>query len=169
MCSPKGCWRVATTLLVACGSAVILSAVSFAKPVRPALRETDIKALAQLGLQWAIDGGITDFKLAKEPDKLIVSSLNVPQKIQLQVPGRTVVIMSGLRIQARADVFGDFLYFEFGPFTRKGTRAEVPLALRWAVGLNSTTQYLSGGGATLEFEKKKGKWHLIPVMHRWMS
>jgi hypothetical protein len=45
----------------------------------------------------------------------------------------------------------------------------VPIALVWAVGMQSKTPYLSGGGATLQFEQRDGKWTLLPVNERWAS
>jgi hypothetical protein len=134
-----------------------------------ALSNADKKTVAEMALQWAIDGGISDFKLVKDPANLVVASFNVPKGVKLELPGRTITLFSLLRIQAEADRGGDFLYFRFNRLDGDQDHAKVAIALVWAVGEHSQTQYLSGGGATLEFEKRDGKWQLQPVMNRWMS
>jgi hypothetical protein len=138
-------------------------------PAQAALSNDDKKALAEMALQWAIDGGIADFKLVKDPTQLIVANLNLPKGIKLELPGRTISVDSLLLIQTKANRFGDFLYFRFDRFTGDAEHAQIAIALTWAVGEHSTTQYLSGGGATLDFEKRDGKWQLQPVMNRWQS
>jgi len=134
-----------------------------------ALADADKQAIAELSLQWAIEGGISDFKLLKDPSHLIVANFNLPKGVKLALPGRTIQLFSLLRIQAEANHGGDFLYFRFNRLDGDGEHAKVAIALMWAVAEQSATQYLSGGGAMLDFEKHDGKWQLQPVMNRWMS
>ena len=129
----------------------------------------DKQALAQLALQWAVDGGIPDVKLLKDASKVVVMDENLPPGTELHVPNRTVALESPMRIQVLADMAGDFLYFRLGPFTGDKDHATVPIALVWAVGVRSKTPYLSGGGTTLQFEHRGGKWTLLPVNERWTS
>lgn len=138
-------------------------------PARAVLADTDKQTIAELSLQWAVEGGIGDFKLLKDPSHLIVANFNLPKDATLTLPGRSIQLLSLLRIQAEANHGGDFLYFRFNRLDGDGEHAKVAIALIWAVAEHSTTQYLSGGGATLDFEKHDGKWQLQPVMNRWMS
>jgi hypothetical protein len=89
--------------------------------------------------------------------------------MKLELPGRTIHLYSLLTIQALANRTSDFLYFRFDRLEGDSEHAKVAIALIWAVGENSGKQYLSGGGATLEFRKRDDKWQLQPVMNRWMS
>jgi len=150
-------------------AAAIIATGILAAPVRADLSAADKQAVAQMTLQWAVDGGIADFKLVKDPSEVIVADIYLPKNTKLVLANRKTTVMSLLRIQATADVKGDFLYFRIGPMSSKGTHATVPIALLWAIGVQSKTPYLSGGGATLEFEKRDGKWVQLPVTNRWMS
>lgn len=152
-------------LLGTCAALAALTAV----PAQAALSDADKKTLAEMALQWAISGGISDFKLVKDPASLVVANFNLPSDVKLEVPGRTIYLYSLLRIQAEANHGGDFLYFRFNRFEGDQDHAKVAIALVWAVAEHSQTHYLSGGGATLDFEKRDGKWQLQPVMNRWMS
>jgi len=150
------------------GSALAFCAILPA-PARAALSDADKQTIAELSLQWAIEGGIGDFKLVKDPANLVVANFNLPKGVTLGLPGRAIQLFSLLRIQAEANHGGDFLYFRFNRLEGDGEHAKVAIALVWAVAEHSATQYLSGGGATLDFEKRDGKWQLQPVMNRWMS
>jgi hypothetical protein len=147
----------------------IVAATAAAAPAPIELSAADKRTLAEMALQWAIDGGISDFTLVKDPSNLIVSTANLPPKMTLKLPGRTVSVLPPAKIQAHADKDGDFLYFRFGSFSRDKEKARVALSLVWAVSQHSSALYLSGGGATLGFEKRDGKWQLLPVTDRWMS
>lgn len=129
----------------------------------------DTRTIVELALQWAVDGGIPDFSLATNKTDLVVANQSLPLNLKPQVPKHTVTILSLLQIQARADITGDFLYFRFGELSEEDQRVRVPIGLFWAVGMNSTKQYVSGGGSVLDFEKRDGKWTLLPVTNRWMS
>jgi hypothetical protein len=161
--------RIAPTIAVWACAAVAAVGTLCAGPVQAQLSVADKQTLAELALQWAVDGGIPDVKLLKDPSKLVVLSTNLPPRTELHVPNRTVSLQSPISIQARADMRGDFLYFRFGPIARAQDHATVPIALVWAVGVRSKTAYLSGGGATLHFEQRDGKWTLRPVQERWAS
>lgn len=149
-------------------SLLVLSALA-ATTARAALPDADKKTVAEMALRWAIDGGISDFKLVKDPANLVVATLNLPDGMKLELPGRAIRLLSLPQVQVEADHGGDFLYFRFDRLDGDQEHATVAIALVWAVAENSQTQYLSGGGATLEFEKHDGKWKLQPVMNRWMS
>jgi len=140
-----------------------------AAPTPTRLSNDDTKLLAEQALRWAVDGGIGDVKLMKDPASIVVADYNLPKRVKLEVPGRQVRVMSFARIQLEADRLGDFLHFRFDRFKPDGPRVTVAIALVWAVGSTSRTPYLSGGGATLEFEKRDGQWQLLPVTNLWMS
>jgi len=150
-------------------AAVVAVAVLLVAPAHATLSADDKRTLAQLALQWAIDGGITDFKLVKDPTTIPVLDANLPRGTRLQLAGRKVEVHSLAVMQALADMRGDFLYFRLGPFAEKDQRVNVPIALVWSVSVKSTAQYLSGGGATLEFEQRDGAWRQLPVTNRWSS
>lgn len=151
---------------VAFGAAVAIATLATAEGV---LSAGDRRVLAEQSLRWAIEGGISDFHLVKDPSHLIVASVNLRDVAALQVPHRTVTILSPQRIQNRANTKGDFLYFRFDRFDGDASHARVAVALVWAVSATSKEHYLSGGGATLEFEQRDGRWQLLPVTERWMS
>lgn len=150
-------------------AAVVAVAVLLAAPVHAKLPAEDQRTLAQMALQWAIDGGIMDVKLVKDLTTIPVLDANLPPHTRLQLAGRKVEVYSLAVMQALADTQGDFLYFRLGPFAEKDHRVSVPIALVWSVSVKSTVQYLSGGGATLEFEKRDGAWQQLPVTDRWSS
>lgn len=161
-----GLWTCAA---IAAVGALCACACACAGPAQAQLSVADKQALAELALQWAVDGGIPDVMLLKGPSKLVVLNTNLPAHTQLHVPNRTVSLLSPIRIQTQADMLGDFLYFRFGPVASDKGRATVSIALVWAVGVRSKTPYLSGGGATLQFEQRDGKWTRLPVNERWAS
>jgi hypothetical protein len=150
-------------------AALVLLGALGATAAHAALSDADKKTVAEMALQWAIDGGIGDFKLVKDPAHLVVATFNLPKGVKLELPGRAVSLFSLLRIQTEANHGGDFLYFRFNRLDGDQDHAKVAIALVWAVAEQSQTQYLSGGGATLEFERRDGKWQLQPVMNRWQS
>lgn len=142
---------------------------SVAGPACADVTDADKKTLAELALRWAVDGGIADVKLMKDASTLVVVDTHLPPGVRLAVQGRTVRVLTPAAIQAEAERAGDFLYFRFDRFTGEARRASVPIALVWAVAKGSTVQYLSGGGATLDFERRDGAWVLLPVSNLWMS
>jgi hypothetical protein len=151
-----------------CLLGVVLLAVG-SRSAEAQLSNADKQALADMALQWAADGGIPDVKLLPNPTTLLVVNQNLPPRTTLHVANRTVMLESPLRIQVIADVAGDVMYFRLGPFAGEKGRASVAVALVWAVGVSSKAAYLSGGGATLQFEKRDGQWTLLPVNERWAS
>jgi hypothetical protein len=153
----------------ALGAAVLGLVWSVAAPACAEVADADKKTLAELALRWAVDGGIADVKLMKDASTLVVVDTHLPPGVRLAVAGRTVRVLTSAAIQAEADRAGDFLYFRFDRFTGDARRASVPIALVWAVGKGSTVHYLSGGGATLDFEQRNGTWVLLPVSNQWMS
>jgi hypothetical protein len=167
--APTFALRTACCTSVALG--VLVSGVVSAKSPTPTsgLTNADKRTIAQVALQWAADGGLPDFKLVKDPSTLVVSVANLPAKLEITVPNRKVTVLPQEQIHAEADKDGDFLYFRFGPFRGDKSHATVVIALVWSVASNSKAQYLSGGGATLEFERQEGKWQLLPVTNLWMS
>ncbi len=164
-------WNVARIppWLVIALSAALTSAAAATTPVPTKLSAEDQKAMAELALKWAADGGLQDVKLMKDPSTLVVANTGLPAKVVLEVPDHKVVVAPLVRIQAMADSRGDFLYFRFGRFTGTPQRASLSISLVWMVSEQSRTPYLSGGGATLDFEKRDGKWELLPVSNHWMS
>lgn len=133
------------------------------------LSAVDRRVLAERALRWAIEGGISDFRLVKDPSHVIVANVNLDGIPGLNIPRRAAVIMSPQAIQARADGKGDFLYFRFDRFSGDAAHARVVLSLVWAVAATSHERYLSGGGATLEFEQRDRQWRLLPVTESWSS
>ena len=138
-------------------------------PYAGKMPDADKRILAEMALQWAVSGGLSDVHLLKDPSHVIVSEANLPQNVTLRLRDRTVTVLSPKDIQQRADGEGDFLYFKFGSFHHAKQRASVGLSLVWAVAATSTTAYLSGGGATLEFQKRDRRWELLPVANQWIS
>jgi len=158
------CWRTLVGAAAAAWSVLLVAGSAYG------LSDADKQTLASLALQWAVDGGIGDVNLLKEPTRLIVLAQHLPITARLQVPNRTVVLMSPIKIQVQADVSGDFLYFSIGPFEAQQQRVRVPVKLLWAISIKEHhLPYLSGGGAILEFEKKDGKWERLPVVEQWSS
>jgi hypothetical protein len=152
---------------LSCASLLTFAITVAAGPA--SLSNADKRTLAQMALAWAIDGGISDVKLIKDPATVIVSTANLPAKTTLTLPARTVRVLPPAGIQTEADHKGDFLYFRFGSFTGTAETARVAVSLVWAISKHSQHLYLSGGGATLSFEKHDGTWQLLPVTDRWMS
>jgi hypothetical protein len=69
-----------------------------------------------------------------------------------------LILMTQEKIQEKADRKGDFLYLSFVDWQVGTACVVVTLNTTWAVGKNSRSLYLSGGGTTYLYKRENGKW-----------
>lgn len=90
--------------------------------------------------------------------KLILSTENIEPGWLTAENRQKFNLLKQSEIQSLADTKSDFPYLKFSNFKVKGNCVEISLDNIWAVGKNSQTAYLSGGGHTYEFRKVEGRW-----------
>ncbi len=117
--------------------------------------ETDRAKVVKLTLEKAIDRLLT----AEEKRKgFILSTRNIKPEWIKNEPNLQIRIMSQESIQQKADHDGDFLYMSFSEVEVRGSCIAVSVDYSWAVGKDSKFGYVSGGGLSIEYRKKAGKW-----------
>ena len=127
------------------------------------ITDKDKAEIVTLALGEAINRLLTIKERKKE---IILSSKNIDPKW----PGNrdVVSLMSQEMIQKRADTFGDFLYLSFSEMKITASCVAISVDYSWAVGKNSKTGYVSGGGVTFEYRMIAGKWTRKSVAE-WVS
>ena len=159
-------------------SAVIINLIALAS-CQPSQKITDkdITEVMRLTLELALAAQeIQDYNLIEDKANIVLSSENVDPSLLPQISGVTLTLHSPEQIQEKADQQGDFLYLRFKEITPalsvaegvKDSKIIVSLENAWAIGKNSTTAYLSGGGFTVEYHLKNGKW-VGEVTVTWIS
>ncbi|MBU1717420.1 MAG: hypothetical protein KKG70_17640 [Proteobacteria bacterium] len=149
---------------------VILNLIALAS-CQPSQKITakDITEVMRLTLERALAAQeIPDYDLIEDTANIVLSSENVNPSLLPQISGVTLTLLSPEQIQEKADRQGDFLYLRFKEITVEDSKIIVSLESAWAIGKNSTTAYLSGGGFTVEYHRKDGKW-VGEVTVTWIS
>lgn len=98
------------------------------------------------------------YLLTKQKRQTVLSTENIkPEWVKL-LPSVKLELMTAKQIQSRANNKKDFLYLSFAEFKQAKKGIVVTLSNSWAVGKNSRTGYLSGGGNIFLYHKESGKW-----------
>jgi hypothetical protein len=100
--------------------------------------------------------------------KLILSTENIEAGWLNAEDKQKFNLLNQSEIQYLADSKSDFLYLKFSKLKVKGNCVETSLDNIWAVGKNSRTLYLSGGGNTYEFRKVEKRW-VGKLFTSWIS
>lgn len=159
-----------TSLSLLALSAVILNLIALAS-CQPSQKITDkdITEVMRLTLERALVAQeIPDYDLIEDTANIVLSSENVNPSLLPQISGVTLTLLSPEQIQEKADRQGDFLYLRFKEITVEDSKIIVSLESAWAVGKNSTTAYLSGGGFTVEYRRDGKEW-VGEVTVTWIS
>ncbi len=115
-----------------------------------------------------VDKRIPDYQLLMtQKGKIIVSSENIKAEWIKPIPGVNLRIISAAAVQEKANKSGDFLYISF-EFKEKQNGVVVNINNGWAVGVNSSIGYLSGGGCGYFFHREAGKW-IGEIFESWIS
>ena len=101
-------------------------------------------------------------------DGIIVSTGNIKSEWLKNLTFPKMKFMSRTQIQQKADREGDFLFVSFPYLKVKGQCVALEVSNTWAIGKNSKTVYLSGGGYRYEFRKVNGKW-IMKELVGWVS
>lgn len=103
---------------------------------------------------------IPDYQLIADKENIILSTENFNPEWLPSLTNIHITLLTPEEIQAKANSNGDFLYLRFHPLEIGGEESLIiSLDNIWAVSENSDTVYLSGGGFTIEYQKKNGEWH----------
>ena len=153
----------------ALGALATVTVITCTTPAGAEFPKDDKQALGTLAAQWAINGGLPDAQRVPSASDLMVADVNLPKGVSFDLPGRKVVVMSLVLIQAHADIKGDAVYLRLGPFTGNAQRANVPVALLWAASVKNPAAAVRGSGARLELEKRDGQWQVVNVTDRWAN
>jgi len=89
---------------------------------------------------------------------VILSTKNIKGDWLQGFEGVSIQLWTQADIQRKADDEADFLYLWIPEMKVRGQCIAVTLSNTWAVGKNSKSAYMSGGGLTYEYRKESGKW-----------
>lgn len=133
--------------------------------------QEDKAEIVRLSLERAlVNQEVPDYGLLIEQrEELILSSENIEDIALPELAGLSLVLLSPVEIQAKADADGDFLYMQFDPFeVISPDEVRVGLGSQWAVAKDSSTGYLSGGGLQMIYTRSAGGWN-GEVEAMWIS
>ncbi len=102
--------------------------------------------------QW----GLLDAK--QRETSVILSTKNIKRRWLQGFDGVNVQLWTPAEIQRLADEEADFQYLWIPEMKVRGQCIAVTLSNTWAIGKNSKSAYISGGGLTYEYRKAYGKW-----------
>lgn len=89
---------------------------------------------------------------------VILSTKNIKRHWLQGIDGVSIYLWTQADIQRKADDEADFLYLWIPEMKVRGQCIAVTLSNTWAIGKNSKSTYLSGGGIIYEYRKESGKW-----------
>ena len=89
---------------------------------------------------------------------VILSTKNIKGDWLQGFEGVSIQLWTPADIQRKADDEADFLYLWIPEMKVRGQCIAVTLSNTWAVGKDSKSAYMSGGGLTYEYRKESGKW-----------
>lgn len=101
-------------------------------------------------------GGLLDPK--QRETGVILSTKNIKRDWLKGFEGVRIKLWTPAEIQRKADDKADFLYLLIPEMKVRGQCIAVTLSNTWAVGKNSKSVYMSGGGLIYEYRKESGKW-----------
>ena len=89
---------------------------------------------------------------------VILSTKNIKRRWLQGVEGINIQLWTPAEIQRKADDEADFQYLWMPEMKVRGQCIAVTLSNTWAIGKNSKSRYISGGGLTYEYRKESGNW-----------
>jgi len=102
--------------------------------------------------QW----GLLDLK--QRETGVILSTKNIKRRWLQGFDAVSIQLWTPAEIQRLADDEADFQYLWIPEMKVRGQCIAVTLSNTWAIGKNSKSAYMSGGGLTYEYRKEYGKW-----------
>ena len=130
------------------------------------LNEELIKRVIEIAV---VSGKIPDYNLIKDKNNIIISSENIESTLSGVLSGMNYTILTPLEIKGKANKEGDFLYLKFKKIDINIMKATISIDNTWSLGNNSKFSYLSGGGMTITFHKRFGKWIEDTTREMWIS
>ena len=104
----------------------------------------------------ALQGGLLDPK--QRETGVILSTKNIERHWLQAIPGVSIQLWTPGDIQRKADDEADFMYLWIPEMKVRNQCIAVTLSNTWAIGKNSKSAYMSGGGLIYEYRKEYGKW-----------
>ncbi len=112
---------------------------------------------------------IPDYNQIEKQQLFLLSTENIKSELVPKIKGIKLILLEPKEIQERADKKGDLIfYLHFKKFKVEGSKVLVYLDNIPMYASNFTQRFLLGGGFTVEFQKKDGKWVGI-IPSSWIS
>jgi len=116
------------------------------------LTDGDKTEIIKLTLERAIVAKeIPDYHMIEDKENMVLSTENIDPDLVSKISGVNLTLLDPDKIQEKADREGDFLFLRFKHIQINGWRVIVSLDNIWAIGKNSQSRYLSGGGFTIKY------------------
>ncbi len=132
------------------------------------LTKEEKAALIKLSLELAlVEKRIPDYNIIEGQDHFLLSTENITAELVPQLEGINLILLEPKEIQERADSRGDYVYyFRFKKFKTEGPKVLVYLD-NVPMYAKNPTRMAFGGGFTVEFQKKDGKW-VSKITESWI-
>ncbi len=123
------------------------------------MTKEDKSELIKLSLEIAlVEKRIPDYNIIEKQDHFLLSTENITAELVPQLERINLVLLEPKEIQERAESRGDYVYyFRFKKFKVEGSKVFVYLD-NVPMYAKNPTRMAFGGGFTVEFQKKDGKW-----------
>ena len=89
---------------------------------------------------------------------VILSTKNIKPAWVQGFQGLSIQLWTPNEIQRKADNGGDFMFLLVSEMKVRRQCIAVTMGITWAIGKNSKSLYMSGGGMIYEYRKESGKW-----------
>ncbi len=134
------------------------------------LTDEDKAELIKLALEMAlVKKEIPDYNQIQKQEHFLLSTENIKPELVPEIKGIKLILLEPEEIQERADKKGDLIfYFRFKKLKAEGSKILVYLDNIPMYAKNFTQRFLLGGGFTIEFQKKDGKWVCV-IPTSWIS
>src|SRR5919205_972776 len=129
------------------------------KEAEAELTKEERAELIKLSLELAlVQKRIPDYNIIEEEYEFLLSTENITAEMVPHLKGINLVLLEPKEIKERAESRGDYVYyFRFRKFEAKGAKVFVYLD-NVPMYAEKPTRMAFGGGFTVEFQKKDGKW-----------
>ena len=124
------------------------------------LADKDKAEVIKLALELAlVKKEIPDYNQIEKQKHILLSTENIKPELVPKIEGIELVLLNPEELEKRAGKAGGVIfYFRFVMFEMKDSKILVHLDNIPMYAENFTERFLVGGGFTVEFEKKSGKW-----------
>lgn len=148
------------------GSIIFIASMFAATSARAAAPREDVEAVAAKALSWALTE-LAGAKAIPAAATLNVVDYNLPQKAEIKLPGRTIVVSSLVRLQATADLKESLPAFIFSSIAVHGDSAKVSISLKLVASVKTDPKPPEVEGAVLALRRGDQGWEVTTVNERW--